>query len=130
MIVFKDHKDIPTGMRQFILEETQEGRIKNVSLVVCGELAELYLEEQRVNEKLKDFSVIYINRKGNTSTFKFKDSHSAFMKMDNIIGYGPSKRKDIGLVLKQADRVLKTYYKGHYLQPPIKDKLWVKSVSA
>jgi len=123
---YRNRKDIPAEHRHFILEETQEGRLKNVPLDVCNELCEEYEAILRENAKLKDFTVTYVNRNGKTSVYKYNDVQSAYVKMDAIIGHGPKKRVDIGLVCKQADRVVKVYYKGKYLTPPAKDQLLVK----
>jgi len=126
---YRNHKDIPADCKHFILEETQEGRIKNVPIHICNELIEEFLELQRENEKLKDFTVTYVNRNGNTAKFKFDNVQAAFVKMDAIIGHGLKKRKDIALVCRQAERVIKVYYKGRYMVPPAKDAVRVKKAS-
>jgi hypothetical protein len=104
-------------------------RVKYVPINVCNEIIEDYLELQKENEKLKQFEVVYVNRNGNPQTFKFKDVQSAFYKMDRIIGYGPEKRRDIALVCKQAGRIIKVYYKGKYMTPPVKDRVQVRKAS-
>lgn len=126
---FKDYKDIPAELRRVILEETNETRVKNVSFPLCLEILEEYFELQKENEKLKSFTVEYVNRNGNTKTFKFKTVHDAFVKMDTIIGHGTKKRVDIMIALRQADRLIKGYVKGTYIMPPARDAIEIKKVN-
>ena len=46
---FKDYKDIPAELRRVILEETNETRVKNVSIPVCNEILEEHFELQKEN---------------------------------------------------------------------------------
>ena len=115
---FNDHKDIPAELRRVILEETLQTRVKNVGIALCNEILEAHFEYLEENEKLKDFVVEYSNRNGNTSFFKFKRIHDAFVKMDTIIGHGTKKRSDITIALRQADRLIKGYINGCYVTPP------------
>lgn len=126
---YRDYKEIPTELRRVILEETNETRVKHVSIHVCNEIIEEYLELQKENEKLKAFTVEYVNRNGNTKMFKFKTVHDAFVKMDAIIGHGPKKRTDIMIALRQADRLIKGYVKGKYISPPPRDAIEIKRVA-
>ena len=70
---YRDYKEIPTELRRVILEETNETRVKHVSIHVCNEIIEEYLELQKENEKLKAFTVEYVNRNGNTKTVDLRN---------------------------------------------------------
>lgn len=128
-MIYKDYKDIPAELRRVILEETNETRVKNVSFPLCLEIIEDHFQFQKENEKLKSFTVEYVNRNGNTKMFKFKTVHDAFVKMDMIIGHGTKKRTDIMIALRQADRLIKGYVKGKYISPPPRDAIEIKKVT-
>lgn len=128
-MIFKDYKDIPAELRRVILEETNETRVKNVSFPLCLEILEEYFEYQKENEKLKAYTVEFVNRNGTSKTFKFKTVHDAFVKMDMIIGHGVKKRTDIMVALRQADRLIKGYAKGLYFSPPPRDAIEIKKVN-
>ena len=128
-MIYKDYKDIPAELRRVILEETNETRVKNVSFPLCLEIIEDHFQFQKENEKLKSFTVEYVNRNGNTKMFKFKSVHDAFVKMDMIIGHGTKKRTDIMIALRQADRLIKGYVKGKYISPPPRDAIEIKKVT-
>lgn len=126
---YRNHNEIPAECKHFILEETQEGRIKNVPIHICNELIEEFLELERLHAKLKEFTVQFVNRNGKLTVKKFNTVHNAYAFMDEIIGYGPKKRQDIGIICRQADRIIKVYYKGKYLIPPNKDRIKVRKAS-
>jgi hypothetical protein len=127
--MYKSYNEIPANLRRVVLLETEETRIKNVSLRVCNEIIAEYIESEKENEALKDFTVSFINRNGKTKVFKFKTLHEAQVKMDAIIGHDVRKRTDIGVVLKQAGRIITVYYKGQYMRPAAKDRLVVKTAA-
>lgn len=129
MEFIRNHNDIPAEMRHFILEETQEGRLKNVPIVRCNELIQEFVALEKELAKLKEFTVQYINRNGTLKVARFKNVQAAYVFMDKVIGHNIKKRNDIGMVCRQADRIIKVYYKGEYLDPPAKDAVRVRKAS-
>lgn len=111
--MFKDHKDIPAKYRRVILDEVLEKRVSKVPLSVCNEIIEEYLREEQEMESLKDFEVI-VSKNGARRVQNFKDIESAFVALDREIGYD-IQDKSVTAVLKQADRIIKAYVKGVYV---------------
>ena len=124
--MFKDYKDIPAKYRRVILDETLEKRIKNIPLAECIEIVEDYIEFEKTNESLKNYEII-VAKNGRSATYVFTDCDEAFRKLDEIIGY-VDKDKNILAILKQADRVIRGYVRGRWIQNPPKDKIIVKQM--
>lgn len=112
-MMYRDHKDIPAKYRRVILDEVIEKRVSKVPLSLCNEIIAEYLREEEELESLKNFEVI-ISKNGARRVQNFKDVESAFVAMDREIGYDVHDNKIIA-VLKQADRIIKAYVKGQYV---------------
>lgn len=111
--MYRDHKEIPAKYRRIILDEVLEKRVAKVPLSTCNEIIAEYLREEEEMESLKDFEVI-VSKNGAQRVQNFKDVESAFVALDREIGYDIHD-KGVVAVLKQADRVIKAYVKGKYI---------------
>jgi len=65
---------------------------------------------------LQDYEVVYIDETG-TTRHQFTTLKEAFVQMDRYIDYGMDPRKDIGIIFKQAGKLVRTFSKGAWRFP-------------
>lgn len=121
---YKTHKEIPTKYRKVILDETLEKRVSKVPLVLCNEIIEDYLEFEKSTESLKKFKVT-IKRNGKFITHEAHDPEDALVILDREVII---RGCDFAM-LRQAERIVKVFYKGQWMTPGPKDQLVVRKAS-
>jgi hypothetical protein len=120
-MLYNDYKEIPANLRKVILEETLERRINKVSLTLCNQIIEDHLRHEEEMESLRHFSVQY--KKGNTvKTFQYTSGQDALTALDQMIGFD-ERDPTVVAILRQADRVVRGYFKGQWLIPAPKDAI-------
>ena len=124
--MFVDHGSIPNKYRRVILDETLEKRVSHVPLAECIEIVEDYIEFEKTNESLRNYEIV-VAKNGRSATYAFTDCDEAFRKLDEIIGY-VDKDKNMLAILKQADRIIRGYVRGRWIENPPKDKIVVRQM--
>ena len=65
---------------------------------------------------LLDYEVVYIEESG-TTRHQYTTLKEALVQMDRYTDYGMNPRKDIGIVFKQAGKLVRTVAKGAWIFP-------------
>ena len=120
--MYRDYSEIPVDLRRVILEETDEKRVTHVPLALCNEIIEGYLQHEQELTYLRNFEVTFAKNGGKQQVMRFNSSDDALSALDELIGYD-EKDTNVVAVLKQADRVIRGYYKGRWFDPAPKDAI-------
>lgn len=121
-MMYRDYSEIPVDLRRVILEETDEKRVTHVPLALCNEIIEGYLQHEQELAYLRNFEVTFAKNGGKQQVMRFNSSDNALSALDELIGYD-EKDTNVVAVLKQADRVIRGYYKGRWFDPAPKDAI-------
>jgi hypothetical protein len=127
IMMYCDYSEITADLRRVVLEETDEKRITDVPLALCNEIIESYLRHEKELTYLSDFEIEFVKDGDKQQVMKFNSSDAALCALDELIGYD-KKYTNVVAVLKQADRVIRGYYRGRWLEPAPKDAIKFKKV--
>ena len=120
--MYTNHADIPTAYRRVILEETLLKRVSKVSLPLCNEIIENYLEDQAENNTLKYYQIEFV-KEGKHSKVETEGRQATLVQLDRILEYGENKDPKVVIAVRQNDRLISSYINCEWRYPEAKDKL-------
>jgi len=113
--MYASHKEIPANYKKLIKEQTLEMRVKDVPLAVCNEIIREHLEfDSNLFEEFTRFTIEAI-KDGERIEMTASSVDEADDLMDEIIEFG--ERKDVTMVLRQNDRLIRGYINGRVIYP-------------
>lgn len=120
--MYTNHADIPTAYRRVILEETLLKRVSKVSLPLCNEIIENYLEDQAENNTLKYYQIEFV-KEGKHGKVETEGRQATLVQLDRILEYGENKDPKVVIAVRQNDRLISSYINCEWRYPDAKDKL-------
>jgi len=125
MLTYKTHKEIPLEFRRVILDETLQKRIAKVSIGVCNEIIDDFLDNGAENETLKEYQVESI-KNGVRSVADVVGRQRALVEVDRILEYGESDGLGIYIALRQGGNLIAGYANGDWVSIPSRDALIIR----
>tara|TARA_R110002153_G_scaffold27498_15_gene85432 strand:+ start:2060 stop:2542 length:483 start_codon:yes stop_codon:yes gene_type:complete len=114
---FQDHKEIPVPYRRYLLDYTSERRIKNIPIEICNELIQDFIQDNTVNEALKNFELTYrLTPNSPLELSTFNNIRSALDALDDLVSFETSTSVVVAM-LKQNGRVVRGLWKGQEVFP-------------